>query len=613
MRCLGLFLPLIGMGLFVPTAHAQSASLDQLLQLRDAKTRSISPENFSGAKGRGGMATLEEGNAARAARDLGRGWKVNPYVYIEPGKTFTLGEISDAGIINHIWMTPVGDFRLMILRFYWDGETEPSVEVPVGDFFAAGWGMGNEPRINSLAVCVNPRSGFNSYWQMPFGKSCRVTLENMGDSRAMVYYQIDFSLEKVPRNTPYFHAQFRRVNPLPEKEVFTILDGVQGRGHYVGTYLAHGANSPGWWGEGEIKFFIDGDDQFPTICGTGEEDYFCGSYGYNGRLEGEGEREVYENFSSPYTGFYHVRYDGVQRRFGQYRWHITDPVRFEKDLRITIQSLGWQSKGRYLPLKDDLASVAYWYQLEPHKPFPPLPAKDQLAIVDEFPLSGFSEHNVFVGETKVSIHGQMNVEKIFYTLDGSEPTPASALYNGAIRISENATIKARGFAQGKSVTPILAGRFVQTSSRKAVEVGQLKPGVAYQFIRLDESLETTKTLRNRKSHEEGISESLALPNTQLPDRFGMIFNGYVRIPSSGVYTFHTFSNDGSVLFIGDEVVVDNDGPHAARPRSGQIALDAGLHPIRLEYFQAGAGKALEVSVEGPGIPKQLIPSKMLAH
>lgn len=365
----------------VTIVHAQTNSLAHLFQLKDAQTRSISPENLTGEKGKGGMATLEEGTARRAARELGQGWKVNPYVHIEPGTTFTLGEIEGPGIINHIWMTPVGDYRLLVFRFYWDGETEPSVEVPVGDFFAAGWGMGNEPRINSLAVCVNPRSGFNSYWQMPFRKGAKVTMENLGEERATVYYQIDYSLEEVPENTPYFHAQFRRVNPLPLKEDFTIVDGIKGRGQYVGTTLHHGANSPGWWGEGEIKFFMDGDEEFPTICGTGEEDYFCGSYGYAERkVDG---KDVYEDFSTPYTGFYHVaEYQGAQRRFGQYRWHITDPIRFESDLRVTIQSLGWQSEGRYLPLEDDLASVAYWYQVEPHNPFPSLPGKEALVITD---------------------------------------------------------------------------------------------------------------------------------------------------------------------------------------------------------------------------------------
>lgn len=375
-----LLLGLVAVGGLSMPAGGQLVDMKSLLQVRDAKTRSISPENFTGEKGKGGMATLEEGSAAHAARELGQGWKVNPYIHIEPGQTFTLAEIRDSGIINHIWMTPVGNYRLLIFRFYWDDEKEPSVEVPLGDFFAAGWGMGNEPRITSLAICVNPRSGFNSYWQMPFRQSARVTMENLGDKQATLYYQITYSLEPVSEEVPYFHAQFRRANPLPEKEVFTIVDGIKGRGHYVGTFLAHGANSPGWWGEGEIKFYIDGDTEFPTICGTGEEDYFCGSYGYNERKQGADY--IYESFSNPYTGFYHVPYKGSQRRFGQYRWHLLDPIRFEQDLRVTIQALGWQSEGRYLPLQDDLAAVAYWYQQEPHQAFPPLPGKESLVIKD---------------------------------------------------------------------------------------------------------------------------------------------------------------------------------------------------------------------------------------
>ena len=379
-RNLSFLLPLLALS--APGAMAQGVGgLDGLYVLKDAETRSISPENFTGEKGKGGMATLEEGTASKAARELGQGWKVNPYIHIEPGQTFTLGEIQGSGVINHIWMTPVGDYRLMILRFYWDGEEQPSVEVPAGDFFAAGWGMGNEPRVTSLAMCVNPRSGLNSYWQMPFRKSCKVTMENLAEKRATIYYQIDYSLEAVPENAAYFHAQFRRVNPLPYKDVYTILDGVKGTGMYVGTYLAHGANSDGWWGEGEIKFYMDGDTDFPTICGTGEEDYFCGSYGYNERKDDNG-KWVYDNFTSPYTGFHHIPYQGEQRRFGQYRWHITDPIRFKSDLRVTIQSIGWQSEGRYLPLQDDQASVAYWYQTEPHAPFPALPEKDKLVIKD---------------------------------------------------------------------------------------------------------------------------------------------------------------------------------------------------------------------------------------
>ena len=361
--------------------------LGNLYRLSNAKSRSISPENFTGEKGKGGMATLEEGNAAKAAGALGQGWKVNPYIFIEPGEEFTLAEIIGEGAIQHIWMTPSCDYRLTIIKFYWDDETEPSVEVPVGDFFTAGWGRNFEPQIQSLAVCVNPRSGFNCYWQMPFRKKCKITMENIDEKTARLYYQIDYALTDVPDDAAYFHAQFNRVHPLPSKEVFTILDDVKGKGHYVGTYLSHGAYGSGWWGEGEIKFFIDGDTDFPTICGTGEEDYFCGSYGYDEYRDDNGVVQ-YREFSTPHSGFHYFKDDpdiSYETKIGQYRWHILDPIRFENDLKVTIQSLGWQSGGRYLPLQDDLASVAYWYQQEPHNPFPDLPAKEELIIKKENP------------------------------------------------------------------------------------------------------------------------------------------------------------------------------------------------------------------------------------
>jgi len=183
----------------------------------------------------------------------------------------------------------------------------------------------------------------------------------------------------VPKDAAYFHAQFRRVNPLPEKEVYTILDGVRGMGHYVGTYLAWGVHSNGWWGEGEVKFYMDGDREFPTIAGTGTEDYFGGSYNFENQAT-----KRYQEFTTPYTGLSQVvRPDGLyssQQRFGLYRWHIMDPVRFESDLRVTIQALGWRADGRYQLLRDDIASVAYWYQAEPHAPFPALPPRDVLEL-----------------------------------------------------------------------------------------------------------------------------------------------------------------------------------------------------------------------------------------
>lgn len=352
--------------------------MGNLFLASNARTRSISPENFTGAKGRGATCELEEGSAAQCARDLGKGWKVNPFIRIEPHTTFTLAEINEPGCIQHIWLTPVGNLRHLILRIYWDREENPSVECPIGDFFASGWG--EYAPVSSLAVCVNPGSAFNCYWQMPFRKGCKITLENMMDEISTIYYQIDYCLTDVPEDALYFHAQFRRVNPLPYKDVYTILDGVEGKGHYVGVYMCWGVNNLGWWGEGEIKFYMDGDTEYPTICGTGTEDYFCGSYNFENKTTHQ-----YEEFTTAYAGMPQViRPDGVynsQTRFAMYRWHITDPVRFEKNLKVTIQALGWRSGGRYLPLQDDISSVAFWYQDLPAKKFPVLPDKDTLEII----------------------------------------------------------------------------------------------------------------------------------------------------------------------------------------------------------------------------------------
>jgi hypothetical protein len=350
-------------------------SLGNLARLSAAESRSISPENLNGARSGGGLAL--EGTGAESARDLGQGWKVSPSVRIGPGETFELADIDGPGAIQQIWMTATGTWRYSILRIYWDGQEQPSVECPVGDFFAAGWGR--YAPVNSLPICVNPGSAFNCYWEMPFRKHCRMTFTNIATDPMVLYYQINYTLTEVPADTGYFHAQFRRVNPLPYKGVYTILDGVRGQGQYVGTYLAWGVNNRGWWGEGEIKFYLDG-EEWPTICGTGTEDYFCGSYNFENQVTRQ-----YEAFSTAYSGLPQIiRPDGVydsQTRFGMYRWHIMDPIRFREGLKVTIQALGWRSGHRYLPLQDDIASVAFWYQTLPTAPFPALPDKDGLEII----------------------------------------------------------------------------------------------------------------------------------------------------------------------------------------------------------------------------------------
>jgi hypothetical protein len=378
MKTTGLLCALAGSAIFAQqTFDGMATGLHNLFRLSNAETRSISPENFTGERGKGGMAT--EGTGKIPARNLGQGWKVSPSVRIAAGTTFTMAEITGPGAIQHIWLTPTGNWRTSILRMYWDDETEPSVEAPVGDFFGMGWG--EYAHLNSLAVTVNPGSAFNSYWLMPFRRKARITMQNIDERDMVLYYQVDYTTAGPPDDAAYFHAQFRRANPLPFKQVYTMVDGIKGAGQYVGTYMAWGVRNRGWWGEGEIKFFMDGDKEFPTIAGTGTEDYFCGSYNFENR-----KTHQYQEFSTAYAGLHQViRPDGLyasQQRFGMYRWHIVDPVRFKKDLRVTIQALGWKNNSprEYLPLQDDIASVVYWYQSEPHARFPTLPKREELEV-----------------------------------------------------------------------------------------------------------------------------------------------------------------------------------------------------------------------------------------
>lgn len=351
-----------------------------LTRLHHIESRSICAENRTGEKGSGGMTPLEEGVAHEQAKYLGDGWKVNPYLNVEAGETVTLGDIAGSGVITHIWTTPTrkSKWRNLIVRMYWDDQENPSVECPVGDLFCMGWQ--EYMQISSLAVCVNPGSGLNCYWEMPFLKRARITLENRNREPIRFFYQIDYQLRELPEDIAYFHAQWRRANPLPYKSVYTILDGVRGKGHYVGTYMAWGVHNSGWWGEGEIKFYIDGDGNYPTICGTGTEDYFCGSYNFEDPVH----KDAYLPFTTPYTGLQVLEPNRLYRsqfRFGMYRWHLTDPIFFENDLKVTIQALGWRDGKTYLPLQDDIASVAYWYQTLPAAPFPPLPDADYMEII----------------------------------------------------------------------------------------------------------------------------------------------------------------------------------------------------------------------------------------
>lgn len=347
-----------------------NVGLGNLPLLTAAKTRSISAENPTGEKGKGGMARPgPELPFSPAASDLGQGWKVSPFIKPKAHQTVTLMDVDGPGVIQHIWMATetswIGNGRASVLRFYWDNETTPSVEVPMTDFFAVG--HEEFARVNSLAVIVNPKSALNCYWPMPFRKHVRVTFTNDSNKDlTLLAYQITYQETDVPANAAYFHAQWRRAVTSRAHPNYTVLDGIKGRGRYVGTFIAYTQLSDGWFGEGEMKFFIDGDGQFPTINGTGTEDYFGASYGFP------------ENYTTAYIGntLDHTGKDGPPK-WSLYRWHIMDPINFQTDLKVTIQTLGWWPNHKYQPLADDLASVAYWYQAEPHASFPPFPTLNE--------------------------------------------------------------------------------------------------------------------------------------------------------------------------------------------------------------------------------------------
>lgn len=326
--------------------------------LADARTRSISAENPDGTKG-GGAKTVPAGGPARM---LGAGWKVRPCITLPRGETVALADIPGAGVIQHLWITCAETgYRDCVLRMYWDGEETPSVEVPLGDFFCCG--HARRTRVNSLPVAVNPSGGFNSYWPLPFRAGAKITIENQRwENLDGFFYQITWAETSVPEEAAYFHAQWRRSLGAREHPEHTILEGVLGKGQYVGTYLAWTQLSDGWWGEGEMKFYLDGDTGHPTLCGTGTEDYFGGAWGFG------------DTFSTPFLGYpLWEKEAGHVPKHGLYRWHIMDPIRFDHDLRVTIQELGWWPNGVFQPLTDDISSVGYWYQREPHAPFPALP------------------------------------------------------------------------------------------------------------------------------------------------------------------------------------------------------------------------------------------------
>jgi D-arabinan exo alpha-(1,3)/(1,5)-arabinofuranosidase (non-reducing end) len=329
---------------------------------KGVSSRAISWENRNGLPGQGGMAAGKLGVGRKGAPCMGK---------VKNGETATLMDVEGCGVIRHIWITLPGrdpiEYRNLILRMYWDNSETPSVEVPIGDFF--GVSHGKAVHLDSALISNINGKGFNSWFAMPFRKHARITIQNdMPDGRdlSLIFFQIDYEMhESLPENVGLFHAQFRRQNPTTKKQDFILLDNIEGPGYFVGCVIGIRTLGEHWWGEGEIKFYIDEDTDFPTICGTGTEDYFGDAWGM-------------DLYQTPYLGCTVLEQlpenaKGLEL-ISMYRFHVLDPINFRKNLKATVQQIGWFPDGLGERI-DDWCSVAYWYQATPVKQMPTLPNK----------------------------------------------------------------------------------------------------------------------------------------------------------------------------------------------------------------------------------------------
>ncbi|HBB93192.1 MAG: hypothetical protein A2X22_04760 [Bacteroidetes bacterium GWF2_49_14] len=329
-----------------------------------------------------GLATLQDGRSKAVSSHAPGGSNADRLQYIQPGETVTIFDVKGAGVINHIWLT-FNDARPnwlektgsakpddLVIRMYWDNATEPAVEAPIGDFFASGFGLRKEVR--SIPVLVEGGDGYNCYWQMPFRTAAKITVTNDGAKRARsFYYQTDYTeYKKLPKNTAYFCAQYRQEFPEQLGRDYLIAD-IEGRGHYVGTVMSVRSRSPYWFGEGDAKYYVDG-EQEPSTWGTGTEDYFLSAWGFTENLN---------NYSG--CSYMSKGEEDLGARYTLYRWHVLDPLRFTKSFRFEIEHTGWISADEtatgkvdgHVEREDDMATVAFWYQEGQPKRFAPLPSR----------------------------------------------------------------------------------------------------------------------------------------------------------------------------------------------------------------------------------------------
>jgi hypothetical protein len=344
---------------------AQAALLDDLAKPQEGRSMRATSTMRVGEVRRAGEVKLNPRAEPRGDLDEASNWD---NFRVLPGQTHVLLDEKGPGVITHIWITFLGpepqdwakqgsaNHQEMLLRMYWDGNPRPAVEAPVGDFFASCFGQRRE--VVSLPVVVDDGDAYNCFWRMPFRKSARIEIVNESEKPiSLLYYNIDWiKKDKLPKDTPYFYAQYRQEYPVEHGKDYVLLD-TKGKGHYVGTVLAVRTRSPSWFGEGDEKIYIDGEAK-ASIWGTGTEDYFLAAWGL-------------KQSSSPYFGVpYFDQWGIVGGHTSAYRWHLNDPIVFNKGIKVTFEHFGWIAPDEnpnhkatsWNERQDDYSSVAFWYQ-----------------------------------------------------------------------------------------------------------------------------------------------------------------------------------------------------------------------------------------------------------
>lgn len=343
------------------------------------ESRSICFENPTGEPGQGGKA---------AHPQMGVGRKGAPSKRLKPHEEVTLCDIKSSGTIRHIWMA--GDFsvngfvkdttqrklmRSTVIRAYWDGQDYPSIECPLGDFM--GLAHSKVTSYASAVHTVGECAALNFWLPMPFRKSARITLTNESEAEFTLYYQMDYTInDKHQKDVGRLHVCFRRENPTTLKKDFEILPKRTGKGRFIGAVIGVRALYPGWWGEGEIKMYMDGDKEFPTICGTGSEDWVGLSWGiqqttfpYHGC-----NLNYKSNVVTRVKDYVTKEEKDMNREYvSMYRWHLPDPIYWKKECRITMQQIACCIYER----EDDWSTATFWYESVPSAPLPAIPSVEE--------------------------------------------------------------------------------------------------------------------------------------------------------------------------------------------------------------------------------------------